>query len=435
VSTDFRVKSGYFSNLKTMKLEHRFGSGAVVGHLRLIEYCAINKPDGVFDDMEAEDIELIAHWNGEAGAFFEVLLSLRLLDEIKPGLYAMHDWEEHNPYVFGSEMRSERARKAGQASQRSRRTRSQRTGGQGGVKAEPAVEQPDEPIEAAVEQSAQREANKVDQAVELEAEQEAKINELGVELNSDQSLTSSSTLSSAPSSTESNDVFNPVSISDSVSDSVSVTVSDSSQPSPINTAAANNPACAREEAALSDEEAELLRKLTSDFGNRPALERSDALRLLCAPRSDGKSPLAVIRQQLRYWPYRQPGTSPRPFLIKAIDEDWAAPPGWIEAKKRHDDETEKRREREKIRDETAQRDAEAERQRAEFEAWRTSLPADLRQQASLRAIAQMSKNPAVKTSLRRCQADGIDLLAHKPISGVYQAALKAAVDAIRGGQK
>lgn len=107
----FRVDSGYFSNLKIRKLQRRLGEAGVVAHLRLFAYAAEHRPTGELAGMTSEDVETVTEWPGEAGVFVKELISLRLLD-VSEGDQALtiHHWPEHNPWVSESPGRSENAR-------------------------------------------------------------------------------------------------------------------------------------------------------------------------------------------------------------------------------------------------------------------------------------------------------------------------------------
>lgn len=201
------------------------------------------------------------------------------------------------------------------------------------------------------------------------------------------------------------------------------------EPEKINTAAAENLAregepAGQDRAGLSAEEQELFDKLSVSFENRPALERADILRLICAPRADEKASCAVVRRQIRYWPYRKPSSNPRAFLIKAIEEDWEAPPEWIEAKKQHDERETRNRKRDQARAQSEKTASDADE---EFSSWWSSLAETEQSRAKKAAIAALSKNPALKLSVRRCQSDGIDLLTYAPIAGAYRNALREAL--------
>lgn len=112
--TDFRIEVGYLGNGKTRMLKASLGAEAVLCHIALIEYCAINHPDGVIRGKSQRFIEVAAGWSGEPGAFFAAITheDSRFLDEVEGGGFKMHDWEQHQPWVAGSKGRSDAARYA-----------------------------------------------------------------------------------------------------------------------------------------------------------------------------------------------------------------------------------------------------------------------------------------------------------------------------------
>jgi hypothetical protein len=59
--------------------------------------------------MTADDIEIAVHWGGEVGKFAAAAISVGFIVK-KDGSYAINGWEEHNPWAFGSEERSNAAR-------------------------------------------------------------------------------------------------------------------------------------------------------------------------------------------------------------------------------------------------------------------------------------------------------------------------------------
>lgn len=78
-------------------------------------YCAENRPTGSLVGMSDEDIESAAEWDKalvkryEPGRFIAAMLEVRFMDRVDGG-YKLHDWEEHQPWVFGAPRRSEAAR-------------------------------------------------------------------------------------------------------------------------------------------------------------------------------------------------------------------------------------------------------------------------------------------------------------------------------------
>ncbi len=88
------------------------GAGATDYLLDLWISTAMNHPSGRLDGMDEVDIALEAGWEGEPAAFCRALVECRFLDVDEDGVYVLHDWEDHQPYVLGAEARTERARNA-----------------------------------------------------------------------------------------------------------------------------------------------------------------------------------------------------------------------------------------------------------------------------------------------------------------------------------
>ncbi len=110
MSNDARLNTGILQHPKSKKLNRKFGPQGPLSFIALILWAAANRPDGDLAGMDADDIELAIDWPLDPGIFFEALIQLRLLDEIEPGHYLIHDWQDHNPWAAGSENRSQQAR-------------------------------------------------------------------------------------------------------------------------------------------------------------------------------------------------------------------------------------------------------------------------------------------------------------------------------------
>jgi hypothetical protein len=111
MAADIRLSTTFFAHPKVKRLAKRLGNDAVVALLRLWCWVADNKPRGVLDGMDAEAIELAADWDDAEGALYTELVALRLID-IVDGVATIHDWAEHNPWVYSAPERSEAARAA-----------------------------------------------------------------------------------------------------------------------------------------------------------------------------------------------------------------------------------------------------------------------------------------------------------------------------------
>ena len=96
MNTDVRLYTGFWQHPKTKKMVKRLGLEAARSLQILWLFTAQNKSDGLLSGMDWEDIELAADWQGEEHAFFDYCLGV-WIDETNQG-YAIHDWEEHNPW-------------------------------------------------------------------------------------------------------------------------------------------------------------------------------------------------------------------------------------------------------------------------------------------------------------------------------------------------
>jgi hypothetical protein len=109
MSTDARLSTGLPAHPKTKKLIRRVGEAGAWGLVCLILWARDNRPDGDLEGMTAEDIELAVDWRGAPDAFVESLCATGFLDG-EEGSFHLHDWEEHQPWSSGSELRSAKAR-------------------------------------------------------------------------------------------------------------------------------------------------------------------------------------------------------------------------------------------------------------------------------------------------------------------------------------
>ncbi|WP_271678866.1 hypothetical protein [Thermomonas mangrovi] len=109
MSTDARLSTGLPAHPKTKKLIRRVGEGGAWALVCLILWARANRPDGDFEGMTSEDIELAVDWRGEADALVSALVSVGFLDG-EEGAYRLHDWTDHQPWSNGSELRSLKAK-------------------------------------------------------------------------------------------------------------------------------------------------------------------------------------------------------------------------------------------------------------------------------------------------------------------------------------
>lgn len=114
MNKDFRVAIGLTTHPKTIKLMRRLGDRAFYNLIRLWSYVAQSKPDGTLCNVDTDDIEIAADWQGKDGVFCQALIDLHFLDEVN-GIYTIHGWREHNGYAANAESRSNKARLAAAA--------------------------------------------------------------------------------------------------------------------------------------------------------------------------------------------------------------------------------------------------------------------------------------------------------------------------------
>lgn len=112
---DYRVKVGFFDHPKTIRLERALGATAVVSLLRLWDFCAQYRIEGVLSGLDNEDIAAAARWQDDADKFVDVLVRCKLLDRDANGTLTVHDWLENNPYVATKGERVARAKAAAAA--------------------------------------------------------------------------------------------------------------------------------------------------------------------------------------------------------------------------------------------------------------------------------------------------------------------------------
>lgn len=111
MNSDFRISVDFWQHPKTKKLIRRLGLEAVRSLQILWSWAASNRSSGSLADMDSEDIELAADWNGDIGVFTKALTELHWIDETPIG-YALHDWQENNPWAADADYRADKARLA-----------------------------------------------------------------------------------------------------------------------------------------------------------------------------------------------------------------------------------------------------------------------------------------------------------------------------------
>lgn len=111
---DVRINTLFFRHPKTIKLQKKAGPKAVLALIQLWFWVAENRPKGELYGMDAEDIAIAADWDGDNLKLISLLVELRFID-FEDGIYRIHDWKDHNPWLFGSTDRKEHSKKAAKA--------------------------------------------------------------------------------------------------------------------------------------------------------------------------------------------------------------------------------------------------------------------------------------------------------------------------------
>jgi hypothetical protein len=111
---DVRINTLFLRHPKTIKLQKKAGPKAVLALIQLWFWVAENRPKGELYGMDAEDIGIAANWDGDNLKLISLLTELRWLD-FDGEIYHIHDWQDHNPWLFGSPDRKEHSQKAAKA--------------------------------------------------------------------------------------------------------------------------------------------------------------------------------------------------------------------------------------------------------------------------------------------------------------------------------
>jgi hypothetical protein len=109
---DIRIDTTFRDHRKRKRLAADLGADGVLALVDLWLSVAQTRPDGVLAGMDVTDIELDAQWPGEPGAFVSACVGRGFLDLGADGVYRVHNWEEHQPWVIGAKARADHARTA-----------------------------------------------------------------------------------------------------------------------------------------------------------------------------------------------------------------------------------------------------------------------------------------------------------------------------------
>jgi hypothetical protein len=109
---DIRIHVGFKDHIKTKKLRKRLGWEGLGALIYLWLSARESKPRGDLSGLSAEDIAMMAEWEGDPQRFVDVLVEIGWLDKDEQGNIKLHDWETWNRFAYYSEERSEAARQS-----------------------------------------------------------------------------------------------------------------------------------------------------------------------------------------------------------------------------------------------------------------------------------------------------------------------------------
>jgi len=113
--TDIRISICFKGHRKRRKLKKLLGPSSTDYLIDLWITVAQQRPKGVLYDFDIDDIADAANYTGDPEVFIHALSECGFIEEIETDLYAMHDWEKYQSWVYQSEKRSEKARSAAKA--------------------------------------------------------------------------------------------------------------------------------------------------------------------------------------------------------------------------------------------------------------------------------------------------------------------------------
>jgi hypothetical protein len=112
MAEDIRIETSWKTHPKRIKLQRKLGHEGLTAWLDLLLTVSECRPRGVLDGWKEEEIEIAAQWAGQPGIFVAACLQIGLIEQNGSQVFLIHDWEDHNPWVFHAPERSEQAKSA-----------------------------------------------------------------------------------------------------------------------------------------------------------------------------------------------------------------------------------------------------------------------------------------------------------------------------------
>ena len=105
----------FLNHAKTRRLIRSYGLQAFYSLIALWMYTAKHRSTGELSGMTPDDIESVSDWPADrAGELVRGLIAVGFLDEVA-GVYQVHDWGDHQPFLADKKARSEAAKKSAMA--------------------------------------------------------------------------------------------------------------------------------------------------------------------------------------------------------------------------------------------------------------------------------------------------------------------------------
>lgn len=128
-SSDLRLAVDLFDHPKWLRLGEALGAAGQLSLLRLWSWAARHRPKGLLTGLTMAEVDLVAGFRpvqGSSTTLAEVLQGISWID-VNPstGLISLHDWSDHQPWIFFSDERSDRARRGAVAREKARRGQNQ----------------------------------------------------------------------------------------------------------------------------------------------------------------------------------------------------------------------------------------------------------------------------------------------------------------------
>jgi hypothetical protein len=111
MAEDIRLEVGLRDNLKRQKLQRRIGKEGIMCVIDLWLYVGEHLKKGKLTGMSAADIAFIAGWEKDPDEFVNILIEEHWIDKKTDGSLEIHEWKNHQPFVYNFDQRSKQAKK------------------------------------------------------------------------------------------------------------------------------------------------------------------------------------------------------------------------------------------------------------------------------------------------------------------------------------